>query len=380
MNYFDHAATTRICEEALLAYNEATRQCFGNASSLHEAGHAAFQVLQYCRSTTADYFAVKQNSVIFTSGGTESNILGIETLLHNAGKDCKQIICSSLEHSSILNLLPQLEQRGYSIDYLKHREDGTVCLQHLQQLLSETTALVIIQHGNSEIGTIQPIASIFRLLNKHSIFLHVDCVQTFGKIDCQEIGQYADSISISSHKIYGPKGVGALIFPKRDDLQPLNLLTTHEEGFRAGTVNTPGIYSFVTAAQHCMQERHADLEKIEDLRSIIIAELTRLNCPYQIVEGDSEQLPHILCLLFSNVQGQYVMMELNKRGFYVSSGSACQSGTKEPSKTLLAIGKDVDTAKSSIRISLGKDNTEEQCKNLALEISQIISALNASVR
>lgn len=376
MNYFDHAATTQMCEEAILAYSEAARQCFGNASSLHEIGCAASQVLQHCRSATADYFAVKQESVIFTSGGTESNILGIETLLHNAIKERKQIICSSLEHSSIHNLLPQLEQKGYVIKYVNHLEDGTVCMQHLQQLVNEQTALVIVQHGNSEIGTIQPIESISHILDKRPIFLHVDCVQTFGKIDCQKIGQYADSISVSSHKIYGPKGVGALIFPKRSDLQPLNQLTTHERGFRAGTVNIPGIYSFITAARHCMKDREEDLEKIAALRSTIITELNRLDCRYQMIEGKSGQLPHILCLLFSNVQGQYVMMELNKRGFYVSSGSACQSGSKEPSKALLAIGKDEDTAKSSIRISLGKHNTKEQCLHLALEITRIISAFD----
>ncbi len=376
MNYFDYAATTPMSKESLSAFSDAAQQCFGNESSLHTVGSKAREVLEASRDIIASSLHVENESVIFTSGGTESNILAIQTLLRNTESYKKHIIVSSLEHASIMGYVQQLQTDGYEIDFLSHLEDGTIHLESLYQLIKEETALVIVQHVNSEIGIIQPIREIHQLLKNKQIFLHIDCVQSFGKIDCRPIAYLADSLSISAHKIYGPKGVGAVIFPNIHKYKPYYLKATHERGFRAGTVNVPGIYAFAIAANHATKTREQNYNRILSLRNVLKNTIALDYTEYEWVEGSNEnQLPHIACLLFSKVQGQYVMMELNRLGFYVSSGSACQSGTKEPSKALLALGKNEDQAKSSIRISFGIHNTAADCINLANAITTTIKQI-----
>lgn len=371
MKYFDYAATTPMCDEAISAYTEAAKLCFANESSLHDEGNKAKQVLEASRQIIASSLGVKDECVVFTSGGTESNQLSISTLLKNAPSNKKHIICSSLEHHSIHQSLLQLYKKGYEIEYMEHLSNGIVNLESLQKQIKETTALIILQHVNSEIGIIQPIAAVHQLIKDKNILLHVDCVQSFGKLDCTTIHEYVDSLAISSHKVYGPKGVGAIAFPHIHTLQPYQAAITHERGYRAGTVNVPGIYAFAVAVNNLKMSHH-----IESLRFIILKNLQASQISFECIEGEKQQqLPHIICIVFPKVQGQYVMMELNKLGYCVSSGSACQSGTKEPSKVLLSIGKDADEAKSSIRISLGIHNTEEQCLSLTQDIAQIIAML-----
>ena len=380
MNYFDYAATTPMSTEALSAFTEAAQQCFGNESSLHDEGSKAQEVLKASRTIIADSLNVPDETVVFTSGGTESNILAIQTLLRNKQPDKTHIIVSSLEHASIMGHVQQLQANGYEVDFLDHLEDGTISLKHLQYLLKNETALLIVQHVNSEIGIIQPIAQIRQLIKEKQIFLHVDCVQSYGKIDCRPIAHYADSLSISAHKLYGPKGVGAIIFPTIHELQPFYIRATHENGFRAGTVNVPGIYAFAIAAKTAFRTIEQNYTKMVALRKLLKNSLHLNHTQFECVEGDNHnQLPHIICLLFSKVQGQYVMMELNRLGFCVSSGSACQSGAKEPSKALLALGKNEDYAKSSIRISLGLHNTEAQCEQLADAITTTITAIHQTI-
>ncbi|WP_019242750.1 MULTISPECIES: cysteine desulfurase family protein [Bacillus] len=373
MIYFDYAATTPMSNEAISAYTEAARLCIGNESSLHDEGSKAKHVVEVSRQLIADAFRIDSQSVIFTSGGTESNQIAIRTLLKNCAPHKKQIICSSIEHSSVNNELILLEKEGYEIKYLRHLEDGTICLQHLQQLVNENTSIVIIQHVNSEIGIIQPLEKVYKIIKGKELFLHVDCVQSFGKIDCSPIGKWADSIAISSHKVFGPKAVGAIVFPSIHNLRPINFSITHENGFRAGTVNVPGIYSFAIAVQQAQASLSHDYTIITRLRNRLLQLLHTSSSRLTIIQGkEGYQLPHIICLLCSKVQGQYVMMELNQLGYAISSGSACQSGSKEPSKVLLTIGKDHNEAKSSIRISLGKYTTEEQCLKLAEDLLKIM--------
>lgn len=371
MIYFDYAATTLMSEEAITAFTEAARHCFGNESSLHNEGSKAKQLLEASRQIIASSLDTNSENIIFTSGGTESNHLSILTLLKNADTTKNHIICSSLEHHSIHQQLSYLKEQGYEIDYMKHHPNGLVHLEHLKQQIKDTTALIILQHVNSEIGVVQPIEAVYDIIHPHHIMLHIDCVQSFGKLDCKPICKCADSLSLSSHKVYGPKGVGAIVFPRIDQLQPYQKGITHEGGYRAGTVNVPSIYSFASAL-HSIKPNDQVIKE----RAIILDIIKKSDAPIECIEAPPEaQLPHIICLVFSNVQGQYVMMELNKKGYYVSSGSACQSGTKAPSKTLLALGKNEDEAKSSIRISLGIHPTEEHCRNLAQEIIHIIKAI-----
>ena len=371
--YFDYAATTPIDPEALNVWVEASQQFYGNSSSLHDCGSKAARLLDLSRQQLASLVAVDKENVIFTSGGSESNVLAIDTLLSSKSKQKNHILISQTEHASLHQYVSKLKQQGYEISALHHLPDGTIDLNHLRASLTEKTCIVIIQHVNSEIGVIQPIQEIYNILYSQDILLHVDCVQSFAKLPIEAISSSCDSMSISSHKVYGPKGVGAVIFPKRHKLKPALPNVTHEFGFRAGTVNVPGIASFVTAAKKLAGTLHEELSRIHALRQQLIEALTKANASFHVIEAETHQLPHILALTFSGLQGQSLMIELNRRGFAVSTGSACQIDKQEPSKAMLAIGKSIDEAHQLLRISFGKLTTEEEIKQLAENIIEIVT-------
>jgi cysteine desulfurase len=371
--YLDYAATTPMDEEALEVYMGAAKKFFANPSSLHDEGTAAKQLLEFSRRELSKLIGVNEQTVIFTSGGTESNMLAIETLLSSKPHIKNHIICSKLEHTSILNWMTKLEQNGYEVSYLTHQEDGTISLDDLKSKIKDETCLVIVQHVNSEIGCIQPIEVIKRIIG--DIYLHTDCVQSFTKLPLQQIAAICDSMSISSHKVYGPKGVGAVIFPTIHALKPAVSGVSHEMGFRAGTANLPGIASFVTAAKATEQNRESEIDRMTVLRKILLSELSNRRTIHERYESKHAQLPHIIGLAFPGIQGQMMLLELNRAGFAVSTGSACSIGNQEPSKTMIAIGKTKDEAKALIRISLGKHVTEEQILSLAKHISLVVRKL-----
>lgn len=370
--YFDYAATTPIDSEALQVFVEASQQFYGNSSSLHDCGSKAAQLLDLSRQQLAALLQVNKESVIFTSGGSESNVLAIETLLSSKIKQKNHILMSQIDHASLHQYVGKLKQQGYEISELHHLPDGTVDLNHLRSNLTEQTCIVIIQHVNSEIGVVQPIQEIHNILRGRGIFLHVDCVQSFAKLPLETISKACDSMAISSHKVYGPKGVGAVIFPHHHKLKPSLPNVTHEFGFRAGTVNVPGIAAFVTAAKKLTSILHEELSRISVLRVQLIALLRQENIDFEVIESETNQLPHILALTFSGLQGQSLMIELNRLGFAVSTGSACQIDKQEPSKAMLAIGKSHEEAHQLLRISFGKLTTEEQVKKLAESIVKVV--------
>ncbi|MFS0780771.1 cysteine desulfurase family protein [Bacillus sp. 1P06AnD] len=371
MRYFDFAATAPMSPLAIKGYAEAAAGIIGNASSLHDEGSRAADLLDWSRCTVAKAFHVSDKSVIFTSGGSESNQLAIQTLLSNIDKGKNHIIASRLEHASILQELDYLSSQGYQIDFLRHHEDGSVDLTHLQKLVNEKTGLAVIQHANSEIGIIQPLEQIAAITKKNNCLLHIDCVQSFGKISCREAAAYGDSLAVSSHKLHGPKGVGALILPSSRTIHPARTGISHESGYRAGTANVPGIYSFALAVQESHDLLEENCAHVQRLRSFCQQTICRHSTAFEVIQGQ-RQLPHILCLFSSDLAGQYVMMELNRRGYYISSGSACQSGSKSPSKAMLAIGKNEDEARGSIRISLSKQHTLEDCSGLMRTLMTIV--------
>ena len=218
--YFDYAATTPIDSEALQVWVEASQHFYGNSSSLHDYGSKAAQLLDVSRQQLAALLQVKKENVIFTSGGSESNVLAIDTLLASQKTAKNHILISQAEHASLHQYVGKLKNQGYEITELQHLSDGSVDLEHLSTSLNEQTCMVIIQHVNSEIGVIQPIEKIKQLLKDHDVFLHVDCVQSFAKLPLETISHYCDSMALSSHKVYGPKGVGAVIFPNQHQLKP----------------------------------------------------------------------------------------------------------------------------------------------------------------
>ena len=375
MIYLDFAATTPMSEKALLAYTEAAKQAFGNASSLHDIGGKAHEWLNACRVTLANIIGGKKEGVIFTSGGTESNILAIQTILNSVSPNKKHIVSTRLEHSSIKNYLEALEKKGYEISYIQVDHHGRVLVNSLLYSLREDTALVIVQQGNSEIGTIQPIEEIGSLLKERNIYFHTDCVQTFGKLDINVQKINASTYAFSSHKIYGPKGVGAVYFNSEINWKKTIPNVSHEHGFRAGTVDVPGICSFVTQAKDFYNQREHFYHHFIQLRKLFFHEVKKrsLNNITFINDETNHQLPHIIGIITNQVEGQYLMLELNRKGFAVSTGSACQIGKQAPSETLLSIGFSKEQAFQFIRVSFGIHTTKEEIRKFVSTLHDLLT-------
>ncbi|MEQ6376017.1 IscS subfamily cysteine desulfurase [Bacillaceae bacterium S4-13-58] len=375
MKYFDYAATCPIVEEALEAYIKTAKNYYGNTSSLHDIGGKAKAFLEICRKEMANLIGINETSLYFTSGGTESNVLAIHSLLSAPLKEGKHIVASMGEHSSILNFLVKLEEEGYSITLLPYQKDGTIDIDDFSKSIQKDTILAIVQHANGEVGTIQPIEQIGDICNKYKILLHTDCVQSFGKISVKEIIPYVSSLSISGHKIYGPKGIGAVYVNPSLEWRSFLPQTTHENGFRAGTVNLPAIAGFTVAASQSMNIIQEQQARHEELRNLFKENLESFMIPYSIIESDNRrQIPSIIGLMVDRLEGQWLMLELNRLGFAISTGSACQVGKQSPSSTIIGTGVSPERAKQFVRISFGKYTT----KNDILELTHALHTIFSS--
>ncbi|MFD3449522.1 IscS subfamily cysteine desulfurase [Microbacteriaceae bacterium 4G12] len=372
MIYLDYAATTPMSDKALQTYIEAAKHCFGNEQSLHDVGSAASTLLDACRKELALLINGKEQGIFFTSGGSEANYLALHSLITAHSEKGKHIITTPIEHASIFNYFNELKKQGYTITSIPVDCYGLVDLEVLEAAITPETILASIQHGNSEIGTVQPLAKIGEVLKKHDVLFHTDCVQTFGKvaIDVQSIG--IDSLSISAHKIYGPKGVGACYINPEVHWKPLFTGTSHERGFRPGTVNVPGIASFVTAAQSITAHFEEEQERLSKLRQLFIEGLQAINHSISVEGHPSSHLPGIIGVTIEGIEGQYTMLACNQNGIAISTGSACQVGKQEPSRTMIAIGKEVAVAKQYVRFSLGKETTEEDLHKLLYTLDKMI--------
>lgn len=359
MIYLDYAATTPISDKALDMYNQVSKNYFGNPNSLHDIGTTAADILNTCREELASLFHGEARGVYFTSGGSDSNYLAIQSLVKGYTHNGKHIITTEVEHSSVSNTFKYLEEAGYVTTYLPVNEYGQVAIEDVKNAVRDDTILVSICHANSEIGTIQPIEEIGAFLYEQKIIFHSDCVQSFGKIPLDIKKAKLDSISISSHKIYGPKGVGASFISPTVAWKGLIPQTTHEKGFRPGTVNVPGIAAFVTAAQEIHATMGSEAKRYRGLSEKLVIEIKDV-FPAIVVEGHPlHRLPHHLGLRIPGMEGQYALLELNRQGIAISTGTACQLGQQNPSKTLLAIGRSKQEAYEFIRITLGHLTTEK---------------------
>ena len=369
MKYFDYAATCPIDSEVLDTFVHASKEYFGNTSSLHDIGSKAHDLLTHCRQSLADGLEIEREGIYFTSGGTESNILAIQALAQNSSS--KRIITSAAEHSSIHNVLSKLEEVGYDVIKVPFTAEGVVNLEKLEEALMDPAALVTIQAMNGEIGTAQPVNQIAALCRKHGAYFHSDCVQAFGKgIDVSLF----DSFSLSSHKIYGPKGVGALYIRPSISFQSALPHGTHEGGVRPGTVNLPGVAGFTEAAANSLLHSEEHGEWIYSLKKHFIRKLKEAE---EWVQWIGRPLQHkrspILGMCLKDIDGQWMMLELNRKGFAVSTGTACQAGQQEPSKTLLSMGYTRASAQTFIRISFGKDTSIADVEALASQLKSLIS-------
>jgi cysteine desulfurase len=375
MIYFDFAATCPLDSDAAETYIQAASNYFGNASSLHDTGEKARSLLEMCRSELSRIMNVPVEGIFFTSGGTESNYLAIESLVKAANKSGKHLITGVAEHSSVHSVMARLEKEGYEITYLPFNARGIIDIDSLNNSIRDDTILISIQHGNSEIGTIQPLEQISKLCKKHDIFLHTDCVQTFGKSNMNQVSSLVDSLSISGHKVYGPKGIGAVFIKPNIQWKQVFPGATHEKGFRAGTVNVPAIASMITAIQKNEIHMEEQNTKFDSLRRRFIQTLNPIET-FLTIHGakGNEQISSIIGLSVEGIEGQWLMLECNRRGFAISTGTACHTGMMNSSKTMQALGFVGKTAKEFIRISFGRISTLQEVELLGNAIVQIVES------
>jgi len=375
MIYLDYAATTPICHDVLTVFNEASKKFYGNSSSLHDIGTEANRALELCRTQIAEVIQGEKEGIYFTSGGSESNFLAIRSILSGNRSKGKHIITTKVEHASLFHLFEQLEEEGYEVTFIGVDEYGRVKIDELEQAICKETVLASIQHANSETGVIQPLSEIGTILARHDVIFHTDAVQTFGEIPIDVKNCKIDSLSVSSHKLYGPKGIGACYIDPGIRWVGQFKGATHENGFRMGTVDVPSVIAFTKAVQLATQRMLPEQERFEKLRKQLIHKLKPLQKEITIQAHPSEQLPHIVGLLFHHIQGQHIMLECNRRNIAISTGSACQVGEQTPSRMMLATGKTVDEANGFVRISFGLKTTSEHIYKLCYVLEHILESV-----
>lgn len=373
--YFDNAATTPMSPTVVTAMSQALADDFGNASSTHYFGRQSHHLLDQSRQVIANSIHAKTDEIIFTSGGTEGDntaILGTAVSYREHGK---HIITTQIEHPAVLKTMSFLEKLGYDITYLSVDEHGLVTAEQVKAALRPDTILVSIMTGNNEIGTIEPIAEIGAVLKDHQAIFHTDAVQAYGilDIDVQKMG--VDLLSISGHKLHGPKGIGFLYMNEKVNLEPFMHGGEQEHLRRAGTENIPSIIGLAQAVKDLTPaNKKAKREKLQSLKATLIADLKANKVDFVINGPQPDQaLPHVLNIWIKGLPSTLALMNLDLKGFAVSAGSACTAGSLEPSHVLTAITGDQDAPQisESLRVSFGDQNTEESVHLLAQAITEV---------
>lgn len=373
--YLDNAGTTRVDDSVVKAMLPYFTEEYGNASSLHYVGQSAKEKLEQARAEIAQCISAKSNEIYFTSGGSESdNWALISIAKFGAMKGKKHIISSEIEHHAILHTLKKLKKDGYDITYLPVDGNGFISLDDLKNAIRPDTCLVTIMFANNEIGTIEPIKEIGAICREKGVIFHTDAVQAVGhiKVDVNEMN--IDILSISAHKFHGPKGVGALYCKKDIPLFPLIEGGTQESNKRAGTENLASIIGFATALKLAVNELDTTSAKEIALRDKLIGGLSEI--PHSILNGDKEyRLPNNVNMCFEGIEGESLLLLLADKGICASSGSACTSGSLDPSHVLLAIGRPHEVAHGSLRLSLSKYNTEQEIDTVIKEVKDVVEYL-----
>ena len=355
--YLDHAATTPIRDEVLEAMLPYLKEQYGNASSVHRFGREAKKALDQARETVAEVLNADFNEIIFTSGGTESNNLAIKGAAQANRKRGNHIITSCIEHPAVLNPMKELEKDGFEVTYLPVSDEGLVSVEDFQNALRDDTILVSIMHANNEIGTIQPIAAIGKIARDKGVLMHTDAVQSVGSMDVDVQALNVDLLTLSAHKLYGPKGVGALYVRRGVRLIPQLHGGVQERRRRAGTENTAGIIGLAEALKLAKAELDVEVPRIQKLRDRLLDGI--LQIPHTRLNGSrTERLPLNIKVGFECIEGESLLLNLDLKGIASSSGSACTSGSLEPSHVLLAIGLPHEIAHGSLRLTLGRANTD----------------------
>ncbi len=375
--YLDNNATTPMDPRVLEAMTPYFLEHFGNAASRnHPFGWQAEEAVDYAREQVAKLIGADPKEIIFTSGATEGDNLAIKGIYEMYASKGNHIITATTEHKAVLDTCKHIEKTGGEVTYLQVKPDGLIDLKELEAAIRPTTILIAIMYANNEIGTIQPIREISAIAKKHGVLLFSDAVQAVGKIPVDVNKDGIDLMAFTAHKMYGPKGVGALYVRRKNPRVKVTAQMDgggHERGMRSGTLNVPGIVGFGKACELCMQDMEEDTQRISKLRNKLETELMKLEEAY--INGSTEhRLPHVTNISFKHVEGEGLLMGFNKN-IALSSGSACTSASLEPSYVLKALGLGDDLAHSSLRFGLGRFTNEEQIDYTIKAISETVLKL-----
>ena len=373
--YADNAATTKLSDVALQAMLPYFSEIYGNPSSLHSVGQEAKEHLEDARARMAKCLGCEAREIYFTSGGSEAdNQAIISAAYHGARKGKKHIISTAFEHHAVLHTLAKLEKEGFEVTYLDVKTNHNISSQQVKDAIRPDTALVTVMYANNEIGSILPIAEIGAICKEAGVIFHTDAVQAVGHLAIDVKKENIDMLSLAAHKFHGPKGVGALYC--RRGLPLVNLIEggAQERGKRGGTENIPGIMGMTAALEHAVANLDNYTQRVTALRDKLIAELSKI--PHCDLNGDRvHRLPNNVSFCFEGIEGEALLLLLDMKGVAASSGSACTSGSLDPSHVLLAIGRIHDVAHGSLRLSLSEYTTEEEVDHIIRVVPEVVQHL-----
>lgn len=373
--YMDNAATTPVKPQVMDAMMPYFCELYGNASSVYRFAGQATKAVDASRETIAEFLGASADEIYFTGGGSESDNWALKSVAENYEKKGKHIITSKIEHHAILHTCEYLEKKGYEITYLDVDENGVVDLEQLKSSIRPDTILVSIMFANNEIGTIQPVAEIGRIAHEHGVLFHTDAVQAYGHVKIDVEAMNIDMLSASGHKLNGPKGVGILYVRKGVRIGSFIHGGAQEKGKRAGTINTPGIVGFAEATRLAADKLNERKEKETELRDYLIDSILK-EIPYTKLNGHrTERLANNINVSFRFIEGESLLLMLDAAGICGSSGSACTSGSLDPSHVLLAIGLPHEIAHGSLRLTISEDNTKEEADVVIDKLKGIVNNL-----
>ena len=375
MIYLDNAATTKTAPEVVEAMLPYFTELYGNASSIYKLGSESKKATIKARETIAQTLGAEPNEIYFTAGGSESDNWALKATFEAYQDKGKHIITSKIEHHAILHTCEYLEKRGAEITYLDVDENGLVDLEQLKKAIRPDTILISIMYANNEIGTIQPIKEIGEIAAEHGILFHTDAVQAYGQLPIRVDELHIDMLSASGHKLNGPKGIGFLYINKKVKIRSFVHGGQQERGRRAGTENVPGIVGLAAAAERAFRIMEEKTKKEIELRDYFISRIQK-EIPYAKLNGHpTKRLPNNINFSFEFIEGESMLIMLDMKGICGSSGSACTSGSLDPSHVLLAIGLPHEKAHGSLRLTLSEENTKEEMDLVAEELKQIVDRL-----
>lgn len=373
--YFDNNATTQTDEEVLKAMLPYFVENYGNPSSIYKIGRENRKAVEEARKKVATALNCEPDEIYFTSGGSEADNTAIRGIAYQYQKKGNHIITSKIEHPAVLETCKQLEKEGFEVTYVGVKENGILDLEELKSAIKATTILISVMFANNEIGTIQPMQEIGEIAQKHHIFFHTDAVQAVGSVSIDVKALHIDALSLSAHKFYGPKGIGALYMKKGIQFGKLINGGHQEKNKRAGTENVPGIVGLGKAIELAYENLEEHNKTIQALRDYYVAQVEE-KIPYIHINGDrKKRLPGNSNISFRFIEGEGLLLNLDLKGICASSGSACTSGSLDPSHVLLAIGLPHEIAHGSLRISIGKYNTKEEIDYVVENLVEIVGRL-----